>query len=242
MQARPRSTVNLYLLCVIAIIIAFACNIPSPQPMPVLNKGSLTATQKTIPPTKTAPTLASEPKANSQPENSNLSVNRKENFYQISGNTANELRQQLNKLGPLDKLTGKRFDARTDWFIEWHYYYNESKKDCKIDSKRVDVSLSITFTYPKWTSPSNATPALLDKWNTYMKNLVLHEEGHVTIASEGAQAIYKTILDMPASPTCNTLGEATNAAAKKILDEIKQREKDYDNKTGHGETQGAVFP
>jgi predicted secreted Zn-dependent protease len=75
-----------------------------------------------------------------------------------------------------------------------------------------------------------------------MKNLVLHEEGHASIASEGAQTIYDTIVAMPSSTTCAALEKATNAAAQEKIDEIKQQQKHYDKETEHGKTQGAIFP
>lgn len=247
MPAKPRSIFNAYLLCAIAIIIAFGCNTPSPKPALSPTAAYSTSTQKAAPPTKAIqtdipPTQPPKPTDTSQPESPNVSSTREEKYYQITGNTEQELRGQLDKLGPLDKELGKRFDARTDWFIKWHYYYIESSSECKIDQTRVDVSLDITFTYPQWNPSSDASQALADKWNTYTKNLAIHEEGHASLADEGAQSIYETIMDMPSSPTCDELGKATNAAAQAKIDEIKQQEKDYDEETGHGETQGAVFP
>ena len=73
-------------------------------------------------------------------------------FYRITGSTEKELRLQMNELGSSEEGTGKIFDARTDWRINWYFYYSQGTKECKID--RVDVSLSITYTYPKWIQVS----------------------------------------------------------------------------------------
>jgi predicted secreted Zn-dependent protease len=75
-----------------------------------------------------------------------------------------------------------------------------------------------------------------------MEKLITHEEGHASLAEVGAQSVYETIVALPASPTCEALGEAANAAAQEKMDELKKRQQAYDDETGHGKTQGAVFP
>jgi predicted secreted Zn-dependent protease len=248
MQRKWRAAIHFYLLGAIAIIISFACNLPTPALTLSPAKANPTATNKAVAtltkaiPTKVSSTQPIEPTATNESENSDVATTREEKYYQISGTTPKELRKQLDKYGPIEKETGKKFDARTDWTIEWHYYYNESSNECKIDTSRVDVTLKLTFTYPEWKYPPDASSSLVDKWNTYMKNLILHEEGHASIASEGAQVIYDTIVAMPTSTTCAALEKATNATAQEQIDEIKRQEKQYDKETEHGRTQGAIFP
>lgn len=248
MQRKRRAATHFYLLGAIALIISFACNLPTPaltlapaETNPTATSEAAATLTKVIP-TEVSPTQPAEPTPTSESENSDVALTREEKYYQISGTTPKELRKQLDKYGPIEKETGKKFDARTDWTIEWHYYYNESGSECKIDTNRVDVTLTLAFTYPEWKYPADASSSLVDKWNTYMKNLVLHEEGHASIASEGAQTIYNTIIAMPASATCAALEKATNAAAQEQIDEIKRLEKQYDKETEHGRTQGAIFP
>ena len=44
-------------------------------------------------------------------------------LYDIKGRTYADLRRQLNEVGPLNPETRKRFDARTDWNLNWDYQY-----------------------------------------------------------------------------------------------------------------------
>lgn len=247
MQTKLRPTAKFYLLWAVALIISFACNAVLPRPTLSPDEANPTETREVVSPTEVTPTEVpptqpAEPTATSETENSDVTLTREEKYYQIAGTTPKELRKQLDKFGPVDKETGKKFDARTDWLIEWHYYYNESTNECKIDTNRVDVTLTLTFTYPEWKYPPDASSSVVDKWNTYMKNLIIHEEGHASIASEGAQTIYDTITAMPSATTCAALEKATNAAAQGKIDEIKGQEKQYDKETEHGKTQGAIFP
>jgi predicted secreted Zn-dependent protease len=245
MRRNPRSPALVYFLCILAVTTAFGCRTLLPGPRLPPTEPVLTVEPNEVFPTETVspdilPIEATEPTVTSQPENSKIKVTREQNLYRITGKTEKELRQQMNVLGPPDEETGKIFDARTDWEIKWYFYYDNSGGQCKID--RTEVSLSLTYTYPEWNPPANASQALVQKWKAYLKKLALHEEGHGSLSEEGAQIIYDTIMAMPPSATCDALGEATNAAAQEKIDELKQQQKDYDEETGHGQTQGAVFP
>lgn len=241
MRAKPHSAKFIYAVCAIAAAVSLGClsllfepgNSPS-APTQV--------SQTTVAPGQNQPSPTPKPAATSQPTPTGVTVTREQDYYQITGDTENELRQQMNQLGPTDPETGKIFDARTHWVINWRYYYNQSGTTCKIDRNKVEVSLTLTFTYPQWQAPANAAPALVSKWKRYIKQLTTHEEVHASLANTGAQTIYKTILAMPASASCDDLEKATNAAAQEKIDELKRQQKAYDDRTSHGKTQGAVFP
>jgi predicted secreted Zn-dependent protease len=241
LQVKPHSAIFVYAICIVTAAISLGCLTLLPEPD--LSPSAPTRVSKvTVAPSQKQPSPTPKPAVTKQPTPTGVTVTRVQDYYQITGNTEAELRQQMNTLGPPDIETGKIFDARTYWVINWRYYYSESSTDCKIDRNKVEVSLTLTFTYPKWQAPSKAAPALVAKWNRYIKQLVTHEEGHASLANDGAQAVYKTIMAIPASATCDALEKATNAAADKKIDELKQRQKAYDDRTRHGETQGAVFP
>jgi predicted secreted Zn-dependent protease len=242
MREKPRSTPLVYLLCTLIVTIAFGCNLPLLTPgLPPFEPTLTSIPGKVFPteivPTKNPPTNAPEPTATSL---SGVTMTIENQYYQIEGNTAKELRKQLDKLGVHDQETGKVFDANADWKIKWNFSYQQGNDDCHID--QVEVSLAITYLLPEWKPPADANSILVEKWNNYMKNLIVHEEGHGSLAKEGAQNIYQIIMKMPPAATCDALVEATNAAAQQGLDAIKQGNKAYDRETGHGKTQDAVFP
>jgi predicted secreted Zn-dependent protease len=101
---------------------------------------------------------------------------------------------------------------------------------------------SITYLLPEWIPTSNAKPAVVEKWNNYMKNLMVHEDGHANLVKAGAQNIYQTIMNLPPAATCEALTIATNAAVEQGIEVIKQDDKAYDKETSYGKTQDAVFP
>ena len=161
-------------------------------------------------------------------------------YYQIIGNDAKELRKQLDKFGPHDPENGKVYDAIVEWQIKWNIQYKQGSSDCKID--QAEVLLSIIYLLPEWISTSDAKPAVVEKWNSYMKKLMVHEEGHASLVKAGAQNIYQIIMNMPPAATCDALVTTTDAAAQQGIETIKQDDKAYDKETSYGKTQDAIFP
>jgi predicted secreted Zn-dependent protease len=152
-------------------------------------------------------------------------------YYTITGSTANELRQEMSKLGTLDPDDGLRYDARTDWYISWNWPgYGESECDLSQTSINYDIKVTVPF----WKPSSDIDPALVNRWNHYMNNLAMHEQGHVNIILNH----YLKVRDAIQAATCDTAEEVAQEAAN----ELRVLNQEYDKQTGHGETQGAVFP
>jgi predicted secreted Zn-dependent protease len=152
-------------------------------------------------------------------------------YYELNGSTPDELRAQLNQLGPVDPLDGLHYDARTDWHISWTWPgYGES--EC--DLSRATISYNTKVTVPYWQPAKNTDPALIEKWNRYLNNLALHEQGHVNYVATN----YLQVKDAIQNATCLTAEQA----AQDLLTVFRQADAEYDEQTKHGETQGAVFP
>lgn len=151
-------------------------------------------------------------------------------YYEISGSTENELRQQLDSLSPrgYDNFKG---DAITDWHINWTWIgYGNST--CDLTSTEVTYNIGVTM--PRWESPQDASPELITKWNNYIQALTEHEKGHVGFVVEN----YKSVETAIKNATCDTAESVAQAA----LLPIRQHDIDYDAETNHGATQGARFP
>jgi len=160
-------------------------------------------------------------------------------YYPITGATAGQLRQQMNQLGPISQTSGQRFDARTDWYVRWNYQYFSQGNRCKLTAIRVRADVSIIL--PQWKQPANAAKGLVDRWNQHLKALRLHEDGHKDNGIAANRDVFQLLKQFPAKNSCPELEKAANEAAQSILRKYNQRDLDYDRKTRHGVTQGAVF-
>ena len=175
------------------------------------------------------------------PEIDSLKPNISENYvyYNIGGATANDLRHQMDQLGPSDEFRVHR-DAYTEWYVDWQYPNLVTSDGCTTGP--VTVTVTITKTFPKWETPPGAPPNLVKRWKAYIEALQLHESGHSEIGIEAGEEILRTLSDLSSYPTCNELEQIADTKGQGILEEYHRKEIDYDRTTKHGELQGAGFP
>lgn len=189
-------------------------------------------------------------------------VNVQNKDYEIEGETAQELRAQMNTKSPKFEKN-ERYDARTTWQIHWNYWYkNLSDGSCAISS--VVTTTDVVFYMPHWDAPDvsddtesddddedeseeadaeeGADPDLVAHWNRYMNALQTHENGHKDIGLRIAQEIDSSIAGLPPQKNCDAMGALANKTGQAILTKHDQDDEVYDRKTKHGATQGALFP
>ena len=151
-------------------------------------------------------------------------------YYNISGSTETELRDQLNALGPVGP-DGYHGDALTIWYIRWKWDgYGSEECDLRTASATYDIKV----TMPRWTPPQDASPALIEKWNAYLLALAHHEKGHVDNVIANLPVLINTLR----RATCST----AEAKAQEVLAGMRQNDINFDASTDHGATQGARFP
>jgi predicted secreted Zn-dependent protease len=151
-------------------------------------------------------------------------------YYEISGSTEGELREQLDALAPVG-YDGYKGDATTNWFIRWDW---PGYGTMSCDLSKATVSYEIEVVFPRWALPDDASPDLVTKWASFTRALAEHEKNHVDFVV----ANYRSVLAAIKSATCET----ADAAASSALEPIRQHDRDYDAATNHGETEGARFP
>lgn len=169
----------------------------------------------------------------------NPAVTEKYEYYEIRGNDARELRRQMKKNGTKWD-DGKTYDSVTSWNVRWDYDYHCGGPGCTVDSFKTKVN--ITFRYPKWVRAEDASSELIEKWDRYMKNLVLHEKGHADMAVQAAAELGRAVSELPPAPSRADLDRAVKTLARDWNAKLSSDQRAYDAATTHGRSQGAVFP
>ena len=159
-------------------------------------------------------------------------------YYEIRGETADQLRQAMNAQGTVWK-NRKTYDAYTSWNVSWSFDRRTGKGGCHVDS--VKTVVKVTHRFPKWKDRLFASLDLQEKWTAYMKALKEHENGHRDLAVGAAREIEWSLTNLDASPNCEEIRIRANALAQEILRNYREKESAYDAITRFGETQGAVF-
>lgn len=160
-------------------------------------------------------------------------------YYKVKGATANELRDQMDQLGPVDRF-GHRHDMYTDWEVNWAYPYAQNEAGCTTGP--IQMSTTITFTFPSWEPPPDASVELVDQWNSYLDLGQVHEDGHKEIALEAGREILLALQAVPVHASCDRLEQTVDQKGQELLEQFRRKEIEYDQTTDHGATQGARFP
>jgi len=176
-----------------------------------------------------------------------VNIKRQTLFYDVTGRTQEQLRMELDAKGPLNEKLEKRFDARTDWRVDW----SELKADPEFAKRglhrltRWQIDLSIRVTLPRWKDKDAGLPFLQRQWTVYQHKLQLHEAKHVQIAEAMAEALdreFKSVAFSEVYPSPERLAAALKKRADKIIQKYEREHFLYDHRTRHGRTQGAHFP
>ena len=160
------------------------------------------------------------------------------NFYSIAGVTLAEMNQSIEQARSWkDKSTAH---AQTEWRINWRFDVEGSSSGCRV--KEFTTKTAITMTMPRWTTSAKASQEVKDAWVRYYKALQEHEIGHCRIALAASAELKKRINALPAESECKVLRQNIEDVCERVMDEFKKRDKEYDERTKHGETQGARLP
>ena len=160
-------------------------------------------------------------------------------YYDIEGWTADDLRQQMDRLG-IRWTNGKTYDAYTGWNVNWHYRHRMIDGECSM--VKVTTTVKVEFRLPRWTDSENAPVALQKKWDDYMQALRHHEDGHKDFGIKAAAEIERALAELEPAESCEDLAEIANGLGEQIISKYADDERVYDAETNFGKTQGAVFP
>lgn len=159
-------------------------------------------------------------------------------YYDVVGNSAGQLRHELDSKGPL--AHGKRYDAYTSWHVTWTYHYAPAGNACKLTG--MTTSLDGTMELPRWERSGHVSDALVKKWERYRAALRIHEDGHYAHGRAARNEIQALGQSFQMAGSCTTISKAFNDKAKSILAGYAAMDVTYDHDTDHGKSQGAIFP
>ena len=157
--------------------------------------------------------------------------------YRVQGATDHDILASLRELGP--RSGGQTFFGLTVTELEYRYYKVTEPAACRIED--VEVDLVVRITLPEWQPPRDAEPLLRSAWSRFSTALLGHENGHRDLAVQGAEAV-RASLEGLRTASCDTADQEARRVAERVRVETEAAHRDFDHTTGHGRTQGAVWP
>ncbi len=166
-------------------------------------------------------------------------VTRNNETYQVTGSSARELRQIIDRIGPVNSDDGKHYDGLTEWSLTWDYQFKRRGKVWIVANRNVQLNIKVLT--PRWTDFQNTPGVLQTQWRIYRANLLRHEEGHVKVALRAANAVDKYIGTCGGSSSLEKLKGDIERNTKILLKQYRKIDRSYDQRTRHGATQGATL-
>ncbi len=160
--------------------------------------------------------------------------------YTVQGKTPREIRSSLNQAGPTAVGEDRRYDALTNWTLQWSFRFQSSNASCSLVAATLE--LDVTTILPQLASPEAASSDTFTRWQRFVSALATHEQGHVDRELAGANDLRAEIEQTQPAATCSDLGQALNVLGDQEVEHMKAGDAVYDEQTGHGRSQRAIFP
>ena len=157
--------------------------------------------------------------------------------YTVRGETAAEVLASMVAGSP--QSDGGAFFGRTVAEIGLRYDTRAGLGGCVLVDVEVDVAL--TTTLPDWTPAASTELQLARDWWQFRRALAGHEGRHRQIAETGADAIARALGGLRRDACAAVEAEAQRRLVRLERD-LHQAQHRYDIETGHGRTEGAVWP
>lgn len=157
--------------------------------------------------------------------------------YAVEGATAEELLRSMVARAP-ESQDGTYFGL-TVTELSFRYRHRRTDAGCALNDVHIDLAVRVAL--PAWTPGPGAGYDLRRDWARFTSNLRRHEDRHRTLAESGADRI-RAALDGLEARTCAAVDAEAQRRAEQIQRETDAAHRRYDDETGHGRTQGAVWP
>lgn len=165
------------------------------------------------------------------------SVRIKHLSYSVDLADTTDLNDALSDASPI-RVHGTVIHGYTRWFVRWRSFWRADDGLCRM--LRVSTEVDIEFTLPNATRLPRDRAAR-QRYTTYLNALRAHEQGHADFATQAARQIEQALMTVPPQADCEQLSAAANARGHAIIENTRALERAYDDRTGHGRTQGAFL-
>lgn len=155
-------------------------------------------------------------------------------FYEVKGDTPEEIRTSMDTLGPKDDF-GRKRDAFTRWNVSWRWPSKEGKPLLK----EVEVKSDIEVILPKLLNKIDSSTE--KSWNDFYNAVVNHEAQHVSFVVTLAPKVKEEILKALDENPSLSFQEA-NRIGKRLLKEIRAKDLKLDHETVSGKKEGVIWP
>ncbi|MDO6712974.1 DUF922 domain-containing protein [Aliiglaciecola sp. 2_MG-2023] len=158
--------------------------------------------------------------------------------YSIAPTTRQQIKIELRANSPVVK-ENQLFHGRTQWQLTPVFGLQTSGNLCRLVG--IKVYLEGLYTMPEMSNRKTAAENLKQTFDDYYTALLDHEKGHQAIWIEAGESIERKLKSMPPHFQCSQLKSQASKQVAKLVKFYQLQNKQYDQDTGHGKTQGVFI-
>jgi len=147
-------------------------------------------------------------------------------YFDIRGNTADELDAALNARGPQIGGASSHHPAATRIRFGGEATYVERGGRCYIGDVKVTVDTDIIL--PRWRDRRHAEKRLPAVWDMLLADIKRHEARHVEIARDHAYLLEQTILALGPAWSCDRLQDEVGRATERAIEQHDEAQARFD--------------
>ncbi|MCB0320181.1 MAG: DUF922 domain-containing protein [Bdellovibrionales bacterium] len=160
-------------------------------------------------------------------------------YYPVSGMTLDEISRSMKRNGP-QSSNGVHRAARVQWRVSWHWRERGHKSDTSPDFSSLRMDTSIKMVFPILINRLELPAQDLREWERFSHSLARHEKIHIWHVITGTARIKSEILQAFETNRDLSAREA-NSIGKRILEEIRTLDYEFDKTTMHGQSEGVIL-
>ena len=162
------------------------------------------------------------------PDGQGPAISERTVFYDISGNSKDELLADLRSKSPV-LPDGRRCKGWAKWRISWKYESREVGYGGRCKLSNVRVAADIEYTLPRLLNSAAVGPGLSKTWDKIAGDLKTHLQVFGQHGIGAARDVYKKLVDLPEA-LCEFVGENADGEANTIIEDYKKADADYTRK------------
>jgi predicted secreted Zn-dependent protease len=170
--------------------------------------------------------------------------------YTFNAKTLQEAKQKMATLGPKDGDGNHAGQCEVKAYIKGLQIGTTRKSVSGMTIytaviKNATLEYSFIIRYPNWSNYKSLSKAIIKEWKRYTTCLQVHEDGHKKVAMPIIKRYLKQFQNLNIA-SASGVSDAEKELRSQIVSlgqlleaEYTKANKNYDNKTRHGRTQGA---
>jgi len=146
-------------------------------------------------------------------------------YYTVTGDTFNEVDQQIKIHGPEVTGVGKAL-ASTDLRMLPQIKYELARGACRVSNARINVKARVTL--PRHSNVNSLKSELAQAWNSLEEYARVHEAVHLAIADRYAVEMEKAINALRPRPNCVEMRGDVQQTFSRLFEEHHKEQLQFD--------------